>query len=144
MIQAPDPFQLSRFVEAQESRFDIALSELKAGKKRSHWIWFVFPQLAGLGLSPTAKFYGVRSLLEARAFLAHPVLGIRYRRAVEAILVWNGRKDAAEILGDVDAMKLKSSLTLFEAASGDPLFAEALSAFFGSADDATSKLLGRY
>ena len=138
-----DPFQLARFVEAQESQFDIALSELKSGKKQSHWIWFVFPQLAGLGRSPTAHFYGIRSLLEARAFLAHCILGARYREAVEATLDWAGRKDAVEILGEVDAMKLRSSLTLFEAASGDPLFANAIDTFFGSADDATIGLLGR-
>jgi len=143
VIDARDPFQLARFVEAQESQFDIALSELKAGQKRSHWIWFVFPQLAGLGRSPTAQFYGIRSLLEARAFLAHPILGLRYRQAVEAMLGWAGLKSAATILGDLDAMKLRSSLTLFEVASGDPLFAQAIEAFYGSADDATIRLLGR-
>jgi uncharacterized protein (DUF1810 family) len=143
VIEDQDPFQLARFIGAQESQFDIALSELKAGEKRSHWIWFVFPQFAGLGRSPTAQFYGIRSLLEARAFLAHPILGVRYRQAVEALLDWTGRKAAEEILGDVDAMKLKSSLTLFEAASGDRLFATAIDTFYGSRDDATTKLLGR-
>ena len=143
MIDTQDPFQLARFVEAQESQFETAMSELKAGEKRSHWIWFVFPQLAGLGRSSTAQFYGIRSLLEARAFLAHPILGDRYRQAVEAMLDWADRKNAAEMLGEVDAMKLRSSLTLFEAASGDPLFARAIDAFYGSADDATTNLLDR-
>jgi uncharacterized protein (DUF1810 family) len=106
-------------------------------------MWFIFPQLASLGRSPTAQFYGIRSLQEARAFLAHPVLGQRYRESVGAILEWADRKSAAVILGDVDAMKLRSSLTLFENASGDRLFAEALEAFYGTADEATLQLLNR-
>lgn len=143
MIGDRDPFQLERFVEAQQSEFDNAMGELAEGAKRDHWIWFVFPQLAELGRSPTAQFYGIRSITEARAYLAHPILGERYREAVRAIFGWAGRKSAIEILGDVDAMKLRSSLTLFEAASGDPLFADAIDAFYGSADDATTDLLGR-
>lgn len=138
-----DPFQLGRFVEAQEGVFDIALQELQEGRKQSHWIWFIFPQLAELGRSPTSQFYGIRSLREARAFLAHPLLGDRYRRCVEAVRGWAGQKDAAEILGDVDAMKLRSSLTLFEIASGDPLLAEALQIFFEGPDEATLQILKR-
>ena len=138
-----DPFQLARFVEAQESQFDAALSELKAGKKQSHWIWFVFPQLAALGRSPTAQFYGIRSITEARAYLAHPLLGERYRDAVHAIVEWAGCKSAVDILGDIDAMKLRSSLTLFEVASGNALFAEALDAFCDGPDEATLRLLDR-
>jgi uncharacterized protein (DUF1810 family) len=138
-----DPFQLARFIEAQESQFDAALSELKAGKKRSHWIWFVFPQLAGLGQSPTAQFYGIRSITEARAYLAHPVLGERYRDAIRVIVEWAGRRSATDILGDIDAMKLRSSLTLFEIASGDPLFAEVLDAFYDGPDEATLRLSDR-
>jgi uncharacterized protein (DUF1810 family) len=138
-----DPFQLQRFIDAQQRAYEVALKELQAGEKRSHWMWFIFPQLAELGRSPTAQFYGIRSLQEARAFLAHPVLGQRYRESVAAMLHWASSKNALEILGDVDAMKLRSSLTLFENASGDPLFAEALEAFFGTPDEATLQLLNR-
>ena len=104
-------------------------------------MWFVFPQLAGLGRSPTAQFYAIRSTSEARAFLAHALLGPRYRDAVEALREWAGRKDAVAILGEIDAMKLRSSLTLFEAVSGDPLFADALAEFFDSPDPETLRLL---
>lgn len=140
---ADDPFQLQRFVDAQKGTFDVALMELQAGRKQSHWIWFIFPQLAGLGRSPPAQFYGIRSIHEARGYLAHPMLGDRYRQAVEAILAWAGEKSAAEVLGDVDAMKLRSSLTLFENASGDPLFVRALDLFYEGPDEATLRLLDR-
>ena len=138
-----DPFQLQRFVDAQERQFEAALAELEAGRKQSHWMWFIFPQLAGLGRSPTAQFYGIRSLHEARAFLAHPILGERYRRSVEALIRWAMTRNAVEILGDVDALKLRSSLTLFEVASGDPIFATALQAFFEGPDEATLQILKR-
>lgn len=138
-----DPFQLQRFVDAQEGVFDVALLELQAGRKQSHWMWFIFPQLAELGRSPTSQFYGIRSLHEARAYLAHPLLGDRYRQCVEAVHMWGGKRDAAEIFGDVDAMKLRSSLTLFEAASGDPLMADALQVFFEEPDEATLRILKR-
>jgi uncharacterized protein (DUF1810 family) len=143
VIEGPDPFQLQRFIEAQDNTFETALNELKSGKKQSHWMWFIFPQLAGLGRSPTAQFYAIRSLHEARAFLAQPILGDRYRQCVEAILGWSGAKDASEILGDVDAAKLRSSLTLFENASGDPQFRHALEAFYDGPDIATIQLLKR-
>lgn len=138
-----DPFQLQRFIDAQERSFEVALAELHAGRKQSHWMWYIFPQLAGLGRSPTAQFYGIRSLHEARAYLAHPVLAQRYRDAVEAVFGWSGRRSADEILGSVDAMKLRSSLTLFENASGDPLLADSIEAFFDGPDDATLSLLRR-
>jgi len=138
-----DPFQLQRFVDAQERSYEIAIEEIRLGRKQSHWMWYIFPQLAGLGRSPMAQFYGLRSLREARAYLAHPLLGQRYRQAVEAMLGWANSRPADEILGSVDSMKLRSSLTLFENASGDPLFANAISAFFGSPDDATVQLLRR-
>jgi len=138
-----DPFQLQRFVDAQERSFEVVLAELHAGRKQSHWMWYIFPQMAGLGRSPTAQFYGIRSLQEARAYLAHPVLAQRYRDAVEAVLGWSGRRSADEILGSVDAMKLRSSLTLFENASGDPLLADSIEAFFDGPDDATLSLLKR-
>ena len=143
MSDASDPFQLQRFVDAQERSFEVALAELHAGKKQSHWMWFTFPQLAGLGRSPTAQFYGIRSLQEARAYLAHPLLAQRYRDALVALRAWAELRTADEILGPVDAMKLRSSLTLFENASGDPLFADAIQAFFGGPDDATLRLLQR-
>jgi uncharacterized protein (DUF1810 family) len=138
-----DPFQLQRFLDAQERSFEVALAELHSGRKQSHWMWYIFPQLAELGRSPTALFYGVRSLHEARAYLAHPLLAQRYRQAVEAMRGWSGRRSADEILGSVDAMKLRSSLTLFEIASGDPLFADSIDAFFDGPDEQTLGLLRR-
>jgi uncharacterized protein (DUF1810 family) len=137
-----DPYNLQRFVDAQEGDFSIALSEIRAGSKQSHWIWFIFPQLAGLGRSPTAHFYGIGSLDEARAYLGHSTLGPNLRECVEALMPWVAKRTAEQIFGPIDAMKLKSSLTLFEAASGDPLFGSALDAFFGGQrDDATLALL---
>jgi uncharacterized protein (DUF1810 family) len=138
-----DLFQLQRFVDAQERSFEIALAELHGGRKQSHWMWYIFPQLAGLGRSPSAQFYGIRSLQEARAYLAHPVLAQHYRDAVEAVLGWSGRRSADEILGSVDAVKLRSSLTLFEIACSDPLFANSIEAFFDGPDEATLSLLKR-
>ena len=143
MIDGPDPFQLQRFVEAQESVFETALAEIREGRKQSHWMWFVFPQIAGLGRSPTAQYYAIRSMHEARAYLAHPLLGDRLRTAVDAIATAASSHTPTQILGDIDATKLRSSLTLFEAASGDPVFADALEKLFGSPDEATFALLGR-
>jgi len=140
-MDGTDRFQLQRFVDAQEGTFETALMELRAGRKQTHWMWFIFPQMAGLGKSPTAQYYAIRSQTEARAFLAHPVLGQRYRDAVEALHVWAGRKDAVAIFGEVDAVKLRSSLTLFEAISGEPLFAKTLKAFFDASDPETLRLL---
>jgi uncharacterized protein (DUF1810 family) len=136
-----DSFQLQRFVDAQEGIFERAFLELRSGKKQSHWMWFVFPQIAGLGRSPTAQFYSIRSPTEARAYLADPILGPRYRQAVEAMHDWAGKKNAVDILGEIDATKLRSSLTLFEAVSGDPLFAAALDALFDGPDTVTLQLL---
>ena len=143
VIDGPDPFQLQRFVEAQEGVFDTALSEIRAGRKESHWMWFVFPQFAGLGRSPTAQYYAIRSMHEARAYLAHALLGDRLRTAVDALTTAASARSPSEILGHVDAMKLRSSLTLFDAASGDPVFANAIETLFGSPDEATLALLGR-
>jgi uncharacterized protein (DUF1810 family) len=143
VTNGPDPFQLQRFVDAQKGTFDAALGELRSREKTSHWMWFVFPQFAGLGRSPTAQYYAIRSLSEARAYLAHPLLGDRYRAAAEAMLLWSGRKNAVDILGEIDACKLRSSLTLFEAASGDPLFAQTLDGFFDAPDEATLRLIGQ-
>jgi len=137
-----DPHKLQRFVDAQENDLEIALQELGQGSKRSHWMWFIFPQLAGLGRSPTARYFAISSLEEARAYLEHPLLGPRLRLCLEALLRWSGKRTAERIFGPIDAMKLRSSLTLFEAASGDPPFGRALDSFFsGMRDDRTLALL---
>ena len=135
---------LSRFVEAQAHAWPNALAEMKAGRKQSHWMWFVFPQIAGLGASPMAVRYAIVSAEEARAYLAHPLLGARLGEAVAAMLVHHDLS-AEAILGGVDALKFRSSLTLFEAVADDPApFAEALAAFYGGArDERTLELLGR-
>ena len=133
---------LDRFVAAQDAIYDRALAELRAGSKRSHWMWFVFPQLAGLGRSPTATFYGIRSLEEARAYLGHPLLGQRLRECVGALLPWAGRRTAEQILGPVDALKLRSSLTLFDRAEPNGIFADGLNALCeGQPDERTLALL---
>jgi uncharacterized protein (DUF1810 family) len=141
MVEAPD---LSRFVAAQEQVYPRALAELIAGRKTSHWMWFVFPQIAGLGHSPMAVRYAIRDRAEAVAYLAHPLLGARLREACEAVLGWSGRRSADEIMGAIDAMKLRSSMTLFEAVADDPsLFARCLDAFYaGTRDERTLSLLG--
>jgi len=129
---------LGRFVAAQEGIYPQALAELRRGRKQSHWMWFVFPQLAGLGRSATARFYAIASAAEARAYLDHPLLGARLRESAAAILVH--RSDRAEaILGPIDAIKLRSSMTLFEAVAADPApFAAVLAAFFGGERDAAT------
>ncbi|WP_076070169.1 DUF1810 domain-containing protein [Sphingomonas montana] len=131
---------LDRFVAAQDGVYDRALGEIRAGAKTSHWMWFVFPQIAGLGHSAMARTYAIASLDEARAYLDHPVLGARLRACVAAIPAGS----AEAMFGSVDAMKLRSSLTLFAEAggAGEP-FAAALARLFGGADDATLRLLGR-
>lgn len=140
----PDPHKLQRFVDAQQGVFDTALSELRAGSKQSHWMWFVFPQLADLGRSPTAKFYGLASIEEARAYLRHPLLGPRLLASVEAILNWSGNRTAEQIFGAIDAIKLRSSLTLFERIDPDGRFTQGLLNFFGGMrDELTLALLDR-
>jgi uncharacterized protein (DUF1810 family) len=130
------------FVAAQDAVWPAVEAELAAGRKTSHWMWFVFPQLAGLGRSDRARFFGLASLDEARAYLAHPVLGPRLRRAV-ALLLPHAPLGAAAVLGPIDALKLRSCLTLFaEAAPDEPLIAEALAAFCDGLDPATRALLG--
>ena len=123
--------RLERFVEAQRSTYDQALAELQAGTKRGHWMWFIFPQIAGLGRSPTAQRYAVGDTVKARTYLAHPLLGDRLRECTAAMLAWAGRKSAEAILGPVDAMKFVSSMTLFDAVAdnADNPFAHALAAF---------------
>lgn len=137
-----DPYHLQRFVAAQADSYETALAELRAGRKRGHWIWYVFPQLKGLGVSSASEFYGLSGLDEARAYLDHPFLGARLRDCVEATLT-NGESSAEAVLGATDAMKFRSSLTLFaQAAPHDPLFATALARFFhADADEKTLALL---
>jgi uncharacterized protein (DUF1810 family) len=138
-----DEFDLCRFVEAQAPLYATALTELSRGHKESHWMWFVFPQLAGLGRSPTAQHYAIGSLDEARAYLAHQLLGPRLIECTEAVLAHRGLS-AEAIFGPVDAMKLRSSLTLFEAAGAQEPFRQALHLFFGGVRDAaTLGLLAR-
>ncbi|KAF2989004.1 hypothetical protein MJC1_03912 [Methylocystis sp. MJC1] len=130
-----DPFDLQRFIEAQKGSYAQALSELRAGRKTSHWIWYVFPQLAGLGFSQASRFYGLSGLDEARAYLADPILGPRLRECVEVMLA-SGDRNAEDVLGSTDAMKFRSSMTLFaRAASEEALFTQALARFFDSEDD---------
>jgi uncharacterized protein (DUF1810 family) len=133
---------LDRFVAAQAGIYDQALAELKAGRKQSHWMWFVFPQIAGLGRSPTAQHYAIASAAEARAYLAHPLLGPRLAECTRAVLAHRGTS-AEAIFGGIDAIKLKSSMTLFEAVAADPApFAALLDAFFDAErDPATLTLL---
>jgi uncharacterized protein (DUF1810 family) len=130
-----ETFDLQRFVTAQAGAYPQALAELRAGRKASHWMWFVFPQIAGLGSSPTAQAYAIGSLDEARAYLAHPLLGPRLRECVAAANAVQGRS-AHQIFGSPDDLKFRSSLTLFAAAAPDePLFAQGLAKYFAGEPD---------
>ena len=134
-------FDLQRFIDAQDGAYEGALRELRAGRKTGHWIWFIFPQLAGLGRSEMSRFYGIVSLDEARAYLADPVLGPRLLECVAAVLAAPGRS-AEAILGPVDAMKLRSSMTLFQrAAPGEGSFGAVLERFYGCVADATTEAM---
>jgi uncharacterized protein (DUF1810 family) len=127
---------LSHFHTAQAPIYPIALAELRAGDKRSHWMWFIFPQIAGLGRSPMAQRFALQSLGEARAYLADPVLGARYRECVSAVLPHAGERSVHDIFGSPDDLKFHSSLTLFHrAAPDDPLFKTALETFFDGLED---------
>jgi len=134
-------FALERFVDAQRSSYAQALAELRRGRKQGHWMWFLFPQLRGLGHSAMARHYGIGSLEEARAYLAHPLLGQRLHECTAALLTHEA--SAEEMLGVIDAMKLRSSMTLFErAAPEEPLFGKCLGRFYdGERDGATLRLL---
>ena len=130
-----DPFDLQRFVDAQAPVYEQVRRELRDGFKRSHWMWFVFPQIAGLGSSPMARTYAISSLEEARAYLSHPVLGARLVEDVELLNAVEGRAIEA-ILGHPDDMKFRSCLTLFlQAAPGHPVFQAALDKYYGGARD---------
>ena len=137
-----DPFGLQRFVDAQEPVFLQVCAELASGRKRSHWMWFVFPQLKGLGASSMAQHYGIGSLAEARSFRAHPVLGPRLQQCTELVLAVDGRS-AHEIFGSPDDLKFRSCMTLFAQATGEPVFARALDRFFGGQPDARTLALLR-
>jgi len=137
-----DPFDLTRFVAAQEHLIDAVRVELANGRKRSHWMWFIFPQFAGLGYSALSQKYEIVSIAEARAYLAHPVLGERLRECAEMVLQVEGRS-AYEIFGSPDDMKFRSSLTLFATASGEEVFLRSLEKYFdGEPDQTTLRLLG--
>jgi uncharacterized protein (DUF1810 family) len=138
-----DPFDLRRFLIAQEASFEAALAELHAGSKRGHWMWFIFPQLRGLGRSPTAQYYGIALLDEARAYLAHPVLGSRLELVTGAVISTKGLT-THQIFGSPDDLKFHSSMTLFHLASpiGGSPFRQALDRWFsGRMDDGSMKLL---
>jgi uncharacterized protein (DUF1810 family) len=141
----PDEFELGRFVAAQDEggTYDAAVAELRAGRKRSHWMWFVFPQIAGLGQTATSRRYAISSLAEAQAYLADPVLGPRLIECA-SIVAGLGGSTAQDIFGGIDAMKLRSSMTLFARADPDsPVFRHVLDAYYGGVpDEATERLLG--
>lgn len=142
-----DSFNLERFVEAQRGDYEGIVRELRAARKTGHWMWFVFPQLAGLGSSWISQHYAIRSLDEARAYLAHPVLGPRLRECARLLLAAPPEATAASIFGgvvDIDALKLRSSMTLFlRAAPGERLWQQVLDRFYGGAPDRrTDELLG--
>ena len=142
-MQDTDPFHLERFVAAQAPVFPAVLAELRAGQKRSHWMWFVFPQLRGLGRSSMAEFYGIVSLAEARAYVAHPVLGPRLTLCAEAVLAIEG-KPLHAIFGSLDDLKFCSSMTLFSRADGrdESVFRRAIDCFCsGREDERTVALL---
>jgi uncharacterized protein (DUF1810 family) len=137
-------YDLQRFIRAQDGLYETALAELRSGSKQSHWMWFIFPQLAELGRSPTAKYYGIASIDEARAYLEHPLLGSHLRQCAEATLPWSDRRSAEQILGRVDALKLRSSFTLFDIVEPNGVFDRGLLNFFGGGrDELTLALLDR-
>ena len=142
-MDSPDPFDLQRFVDAQAVNFTDALSEVAAGRKRSHWMWYVFPQVSGLGTSTMAQRYAIRSRDEAAAYLAHPVLGPRLQQITAALLGHTDRS-AREIMGTPDDLKLRSSLTLFaEVSPPGSDFQRALAQYFEGPDPATLARLRR-
>jgi len=141
-LNTDDPYNLRRFLSAQEGVYERALAELRSGQKRTHWMWYIFPQFDGLGYSPTAKQYSIKSMEEARQYLNHPVLGKRLLECTEAVLALKGRT-LSEIFGYPDDLKFKSSMTLFEKAAGSgSVFSSALDRLCsGERDAATLSLL---
>lgn len=141
-VRSADPHGLNRFLQAQEDDYARALSEIRGGRKRSHWMWYIFPQYDGLGFSPTSRHYAIRSLAEARAYLGHPVLGPRLLECAEAALAVDARL-ASEVFGSPDDMKLRSCATLFALVSpAGSVFERLLDKYFkGERDDRTLGLL---
>ena len=136
-----DPYDFERFVSAQNAggTYGRAVGELRRGLKTSHWMWFVFPQIAGLGYSPTSRVYAITSLAEARAYLAHPVLGARLTECA-GVLAGLRSRTAEQVFGEVDALKLFSSMTLFRhAAPGEPVFRQVLDQYFGGMTDSATE-----
>jgi uncharacterized protein (DUF1810 family) len=130
-----DPHKLQRFIDAQEPDYQTALAEITAGRKRSHWMWYIFPQYDGLGFSSTSRHYAIKSPGEAAAYLEHPILGLRLRECVDTLLAVTGRT-AHEIFGSPDDMKLKSSMTLFAHVSPEgSVFEQVLDKYFGGQRD---------
>jgi uncharacterized protein (DUF1810 family) len=139
-----DPFNLSRFIEAQDEIYSRALGELRVGEKRSHWMWFIFPQVAGLGHSAMAQRYAIQSRPETEAYLAHAVLGARLLECTQAVLDVPG-KSASAIFGSPDDMKFRSSMTLFDAVGDRAIFGETLQRFYqGERDFRTVAILGSW
>jgi uncharacterized protein (DUF1810 family) len=143
-LDEPDPFNLKRFLRAQDSDYEKALSEIENGRKRSHWMWYIFPQLDGLAFSSTSKFYSIKSIDEAKAYLEHPVLGARLKACAEAVARIDGRS-AREIFGSPDDLKLHSCATLFAQVSAPgSVFEGLLKKYFGSRrDEKTLRLCER-
>ena len=140
-IDHDEPFNLNRFINAQEGVYDRVLAELKNGRKRSHWMWYVFPQLEGLGQSSTSKYYALHSREEALAYLNHPILGSRLIECANTVLAVKGRT-VSEIFGYPDDLKLKSSMTLFSCVASNPVFVRLLDKYFqGERDVRTLQLL---
>ena len=136
-------YSLERFVDAQKSSYETALAEIKNGRKQSHWMWYIFPQVAGLGFSETSKFYAIKDLDEAKAFLNDPVLGSRLIEICEELLKLPSN-NANRIFGSPDDVKLKSSMTLFSATRVNPVFDKVLDKFFnGVEDDKTLQIIGK-
>lgn len=133
---------LDRFLVAQENSYDNALREIRAGRKRSHWMWYIFPQLAGLGMSYTAQLYAIKDLDEAREYISHPLLGARLVEISGALLELES-SDATAVMGYPDDLKLRSCMTLFQLVSDSPVFGQVLDKFYGGAKDTrTLSLLG--
>jgi uncharacterized protein (DUF1810 family) len=141
MSGSEDPYNLARFVSAQEDNYAEALAEVRSGRKRSHWMWYIFPQIDGLGWSATSRFYAIKNIDEARAYLNHPVLGQRLRECAQAVLGVNGRS-ATEIFGSPDDVKLRSCATLFALVSpAGSVFAQIIAKYFdGERDEKTVEL----
>lgn len=139
-----DPEDLNRFIDAQDESYDAIVRELETGKKVTHWMWYVFPQIAGLGRSATAKFFAIHDQNEARAYLTHPILGQRLLECTKILLALE-RKSARNIFGDIDALKLRSSMTLFSSiAGGDSVYQEVIDKYFeGQPDQKTLDILSR-